>query len=119
MIGIMKQLMAKLHNRVCRQKVVVDVPTYIWDRATGGTIEIYGVKSLNNSKIRKLTIREGIKAVGNGTNNIINGTYNNTLTYASFPFSLETNDANILNDCNALETMHFYSDPKHNLKYRQ
>ena len=98
------------------KKVVVDVPTYIWDRATGGTIEIYGVKSLNNSKIRKLTIREGIKAVGNGTNNIINGTYNNTLTYASFPFSLETNDANILNDCNALETMHFYSDPKTQLE---
>ena len=98
------------------KKVVVDVPTYIWDRATGGTIEIYGVKSLNNSRIRKLTIREGIKAVGNGTNNIINGTYNNTLTYASFPFSLETNDANILNDCNALETMHFYSDPKTQLE---
>ena len=98
------------------KKVVVDVPTYIWDRATGGTIEIYGVKSLNNSKIRKLTIREGIKAVGNGTNNIINGTYNNTLTYASFPFSLETNDANILNDCNALETMYFYCDPKTQLE---
>ena len=92
------------------KKVVVDVPTYIWDRATGGTIEIYGVKSLNNSKIRKLTIREGIKAVGNGTNNIINGTYNNTLTYVSIASSVVENDAHILDDCFALESINLFGN---------
>ena len=92
------------------KKVVVDVPTYIWDRKTGGTIEIYGVKTLNNSKIRKLTIREGIKAVGNGAINIINGSSNNTLTYISLPMSLVENDSNILNGCNALESINLFGD---------
>ena len=92
------------------KKVVVDVPTYIWDRATGGTIEIYGVKSLNNSKIRKLTVREGIKSVGNGATNIISGTFNNSLTYVSLPFSLIENDSHILDGCNALESINIFGD---------
>ena len=94
----------------CGKKVVVDVPTYIWDRATGGTIEIYGVKSLNNSKIRKLTVREGIKSVGNGATNIISGTFNNSLTYVSLPFSLIENDSHILDGCNALESINIFGD---------
>ena len=97
------------------KKVVVDVPTYIWDRATGGTIEIYGVKSLNNSKIRKLTIREGIKAVGNGTNNIINRTYNNTLTFVSIANSVVENDAHILDDCFALESINLFGNLQNEL----
>ena len=97
------------------KKVVVDVPTYIWDRATGGTIEIYGVKSLNNSKIRKLTIREGIKAVGNGTNNIINGTYNNTLTFVSIANSVVENDIHILDDCFALESINLFGNLQNEL----
>lgn len=92
------------------KNVVVDVPTYIWDRATGDTIDIYGVKSLNNSKIRKLTIREGVKSVGNGQVNIINGSYNNTLTYISLPNSLIENDDKILDNCFALESINLFGD---------
>ena len=97
------------------KNLVVDVPSYIWDRATGGVIEIYGVKSLNNSKIRKLTIREGIKSVGNGTNNIINGTYNNTLTYVSIASSVVENDAHILDDCFALESINLFGNLQNEL----
>lgn len=97
------------------KNVVVDVPTYIWDGSTGDTIEIYGVKFLNNSKIRKLTIREGIKAVGNGTNNIINGTYNNTLTYVSIASSVVENDAHILDDCFALESINLFGNLQNEL----
>lgn len=97
------------------KNVVVDVPTYIWDGSTGDTIEIYGVKSLNNSKIRKLTIREGIKAVGNGTNNIINGTYNNTLTFVSIANSVVENDAHILDDCFALESINLFGNLQNEL----
>lgn len=97
------------------KNVVVDVPTYIWDRSTGDTIEIYGVKSLNNSKIRKLTIREGVKSVGNGTNNIINGTYNNTLTYVSIASSVIENDAHILDDCFALESINLFGNLQNEL----
>ncbi len=97
------------------KNVVVDVPTYIWDGSTGDTIEIYGVKSLNNSKIRKLTIREGVKSVGNGTNNIINGTYNNTLTYVSIASSVVENDAHILDDCFALESINLFGNLQNEL----
>lgn len=97
------------------KNVVVDVPTYIWDGSTGDTIEIYGVKFLNNSKIRKLTIREGVKSVGNGTNNIINGTYNNTLTYVSIASSVVENDAHILDDCFALESINLFGNLQNEL----
>ncbi len=97
------------------KNVVVDVPTYIWDGSTGDTIEIYGVKFLNNSKIRKLTIREGVKSVGNGTNNIINGTYNNTLTYVSIANSVVENDIHILDDCFALESINLFGNLQNEL----
>ncbi|MGN1162657.1 MAG: leucine-rich repeat protein, partial [Christensenellales bacterium] len=92
------------------KNVVVDVPTYIWNRATEQTIEIYGVKNLNNSKIRKLTIREGIKSVGNGSYNIFGGSPNNILTYISLPYSLAENDWNILDGCNALESINLFGN---------
>ncbi len=92
------------------KELVVDVPAYVYDRASSELIEIYGVKSINNQKVRQLNFREGIKEINNEGINLWNGEANNTLTYINLPSNLIAIEQNVFNSCNALETINVSGD---------